>query len=127
MFFRSQKPLSIKILIMYLISALLFLTSTDLHIHDLEAAATAEHGSAVSISTISSGLLSSSIEKEIKVSPDGALELQHINFNLIAIFLFIALVALFIRHSFIPRIREINALLPNLQFYGTPPLRAPPF
>ena len=126
MFFGSQKQLSIKILIMYLISALLFLTSIELHIHTLEKAAAAEHGSAVSISSVSPDLLSSNIDKEIKVSPDGALKIKHNSFNLIAIFLLIALVALYIRHSFITRIREINALLPRLLFHGTPPLRAPP-
>lgn len=126
MFFSSKKQLSVKIMIMYLISALLFLTSIELHIHTLETAATAEHGSAVSISALSADLLSSNIDKEIKVSPDGALKIKYNSFSLAAIFMLIALVALYIRHSFITRIREINARLPSLLFHGTPPLRAPP-
>ncbi|MFK5914113.1 MAG: hypothetical protein QM484_07045 [Woeseiaceae bacterium] len=112
---------------MYLISALLFLTSIELHIHTLETAATAEHGSAVSISSLSSDILSSDIDKEIKVSPDGALKIKYNSFNFIAIFLIIALFTLYIRHSsFITRIRKVNSLLPSLPFHGTPTLRAPP-
>lgn len=52
--YKKDKPLSTRLLIIYLISALLFLLSNQLHIHTWKAAVSAEHGSAVAILRIRS-------------------------------------------------------------------------
>jgi len=124
--FKSNKQRSTKMLVIYMISALLFLTFLELHIHTKEAASSADHGSAVSISSFLSDLTPAGASDEIKVSPDGALKVNQGNFDILAVFLLVALLAVFIFYTRIGRFREINALLPNLPFYGTPPLRAPP-
>ena len=111
---------------MYMISALLFLTFTDLHIHTKEAAATADHGSAVSISSLSDELKPTGTSDEIKVNPDGALKINQGSFNILAVFLLVALLAIFLFYTLVGRIREINSLISSLPFQGTPPLRAPP-
>ena len=111
---------------MYMISALVFLTFTDLHIHTKEAAATAEHGSAVSISSLIDELKPTGASDEIKVNPDAALKANQVNFDILVVFLMVALLAIFLFYTLVGRLREINSLIPRLPFQGTPPLRAPP-
>jgi hypothetical protein len=128
---RFDKQLSIKVLIIYMISTLLFLTSIELHIHTqetaaLETAALEGHGAAVSISSLSSELMPPGTGDEIKVSPDGVLKLQQNSFSFPAIFLLVALVAAITCYSFFTRLRVLNSQLPNTPFHGAPLLRAPP-
>ena len=123
---KNKKQLSIKMLIMYTITALLFLTSVELHIHTPETAATVEHGVAVDISSLASNLMHQGGSDEIIVSPDGALKVKQSSVSLLAIFLLIAVMAAVLCRTFIGRLRENQTRLPILPFYGTPPLRAPP-
>lgn len=123
---KHQKQLSIKILVIYMISALLFLTSIDLHIHTDEAAALESHGSAVSISSLASNFLPESENNEITISPDGVLKIKQIDADVLTVFILIAVLLTFLCRSFITRLRESDTLLPIIPFHGTPPLRAPP-
>ena len=124
--FRSNKQLPMKLLIMYMISALLFLTFTDLHIHTKKAATTADHGSAVSISSLSDELTPSGTSDEIKVNPDGALKINQDSLNILAVFLLVTLLTILLFFTLIHRCCESDSLAYDLPFYGTPPLRAPP-
>ncbi len=123
---KINKQLSIKMLIIYMITALLFLTSVELHIHTPETAATVEHGVAVDISSFASNLMHQGGSDEIIVSPDSALKVKQSSVSLLAIFLLIAVMAVVLCRTFIGRLRENQTRLPILPFYGTPPLRAPP-
>jgi len=122
---RSDKQLSIKALIIYMISSLLFLSSIELHIHTNEAAASADHGFSVSITQLSSDLTNASALDEIGVSPDGMLKVNHSALNVLAVFLLLALLIVVFSQIYISRIRNTHATL-ELPFYGTPTLRAPP-
>ncbi|NOQ88211.1 MAG: hypothetical protein GQ550_04745 [Gammaproteobacteria bacterium] len=121
-----QKQLSIKMLVIYMITALLFLTSIEIHIHDQQAAATADHGSAVSISSLANDLLPEGSSDEITVSPDGARIVKQSSVDLFAVFLLIAVMLTVLCRTFIGRLRESHTQLPVIPFHGTPPLRAPP-
>ncbi len=123
---KNKKQLSIKMLIMYVIAALLFLTSVEVHIHTQETAATVEHGFAVDISSFASDLMSEGSSNEIIVSPDSVLKVKQSSVSMLAIFLLIAVMAAVLCRTFIGRLRESHTRLPILPFYGTPPLRAPP-
>jgi len=123
---KNNKQLSIKMLIMYVITALLFLTSVELHIHTQETAATVEHGFAVDISSFASNLMHQGNSNEIIVSPDSVLKVKQSSVNLLAIFLLIAVLAATQCRTFISRVRESHTRLPIIPFHGTPPLRAPP-
>ena len=123
---KNKKQLSIKMLIMYMITALLFLSSVELHIHTPETAATVEHGFAVDISSLASNLMHQGNSDEIIVSPESALKVKQSSVSLLAIFLLIAVFATVLCRTFIGRLRESHTRLPILPFYGTPPLRAPP-
>ena len=122
----QQKQRSVKMLVIYMITALLFLTSFEIHIHDQEAAAAADHGVAVSISSIANDLLPEGSSDEITVSPDGALKIKQSSVDLLAVFLLIAIMATVLCRTFIGRLREGHTQLPFIPFHGTPPLRAPP-
>ena len=124
--FRSNKQLSARVLIMYMISALLFLTSIELHIHTQDAAASADHGRAVSISSFSSELAADSTEDEIQVSPDGVIKVSQGGIQLLAVLLLVAIVLFAVCRNCIARWRDSHRLLPVIPFHGTPPLRAPP-
>ena len=127
MMIRSSKQHYARWLIMYMITALLFLTSIDLHIHTREAAASADHGLAVSISSFSAELsMAGNAGDEIKVSPDGVLKVSQGTINLLAVLLLIAIMVVCCCRSCIARLRDSHALLPVIPFHGTPPLRAPP-
>ena len=121
-----QKQQSTKMLVIYMITALLFLTSFEIHIHDQQAAASADHGFAVSISSISNNLMPEGNNDEITISPDGVLKVKQSSINLLAVFLLIAIMATVLCRTFIGRLRESHTQLPFIPFHGTPPLRAPP-
>ncbi len=126
MTYKAYKQFSIKVLMLYLISTLLFLSSIDLHIHTKKAAAVEDHGSAVSITKFTSNLFNFDTSDEIEVSPDGMLEVQHTTPDLLAVFLLLVLViAVFTRIS-VYSIDNTSAKL-GLPFFGFPSLRAPPF
>ena len=122
--FRKQQ--SVKMLVIYMITALLFLTSVEIHIHSQEAAATADHGFAVSISSVANELMPENSTDEIIVSTDSALKVKQNTVNLLAIFLLIAVMVTVLCRTFIGRLREGHTQLPVIPFHGTPPLRAPP-
>ena len=121
-----KKQLSTKMLIMYVITALLFLTSVEVHIHTQETASTVEHGFAVDISSFASDLMPDGSSNEIIVSPDSVLKVKQSSVSLLAVFLLIAVVAAVLCRTFICRLRESQTRLPLIPFRGTPPLRAPP-
>jgi len=123
------KAFSIKLLIMYMISALLFLSSIELHIHTHESAVFADHGAAVSFTSLSDDFSSNfaiqASTTEIEVSPDGMLKAHQSVPSVLAIFILLVLIA----STFIPvsysRVRKTQSST-ELPFYGTPALRAPP-
>ena len=123
---KNKKQLTIKMLIMYMISALLFLSSVELHIHTQETAATVEHGFAVDISSLASNLMHQGSSDEIIVSPDSVLKVKQSSISMLAVFLLIAVMVAVLCRTFIGRLRESQTRLPIIPFYGTPPLRAPP-
>ncbi len=121
-----QKQRSIKMLVIYMITALLFLTSVEIHIHDQETAAAADHGFAVSISSLTNDLLPEGSSDEITVSTESVLKIKQDTVNLLAVFVLIAVMLTVLCRTFIGRLREGHAQLPVIPFHGTPPLRAPP-
>ena len=121
-----QKQRSIKMLVIYMITALLFLTSVEIHVHDQEAAVAADHGFAVSISSFTNDLMPEGNSDEITISPDGVLKIKQGSINLLAVFLLIAVMVTVLCRTFIGRLRESHTQLPVIPFHGTPPLRAPP-
>ncbi len=122
----SQKQQSAKMLVIYMITALLFLTSVEIHIHDQDAATTADHGFAVSISSLATDLAPAGASDEITVSSESVLKIKQGNQTLLAIFLLIAIMVTVLCRTFIGRLREGHTQLPVIPFHGTPPLRAPP-
>jgi len=122
----ANKQRSVKMLVIYMISALLFLTSIELHIHTQEEAFIADHGSSVSISSFVANVTTDGMTDEITVSPDGVLKIKQLSFSLFFILLFIGVVAVVQRCIRITRIRVSNSQIPYIPFQGTPPLRAPP-
>ena len=123
---KQRKQLSIRMLIIYMITALLFLTSVKLHIHTGEHASAVDHGQAVSISSIASDLTADGVNDEVNVSPDSLLKLKQGSESLYAVFLLIAVMLAVLCRTFIGRLRESHTQLPFIPFHGTPPLRAPP-
>lgn len=112
-----------------MISALLFLSSIELHIHTHEAAASADHGAAVSITSLpndfSSQIAAQKSASEIEVSPDSILHAHQNASNILAIFLWLVFfVSIFIAVGISRNRKSINFI--QLPFYGTPALRAPP-
>jgi hypothetical protein len=123
---KHRKQLSIKMLIIYMVTALLFLTSVDVHIHTQETAATADHGSGVSISSFADDFMVADSHDEITVSADSALKVKQSTVSLFAVFLLITVMLTVLCRTFIGRLREGHAQLPLIPFHGTPSLRAPP-
>jgi hypothetical protein len=111
---------------MYMIMALLFLASVELHIHTAESASTADHGSAVSISSFTDDLMAEGSGDEINVSPDGVMKVKQDDISVFAVFLLVAVMLAVLCPTFIGRLRGSHALLPLAPFYGAPSLRAPP-
>ena len=123
---KHRKQLSIKMLIIYMVTALLFLTSVEVHIHTQDTSVTAGHGAAVSISSFADGLMAADGSDEITVSADSALKVKQSTVSLLAVFLLIAVMLTVLCRTFIGRLREGHTQLPLIPFHGTPPLRAPP-
>ena len=123
---KSHKQLSVKMLIMYMVTALLFLTSVEIHIHDQDTAATADHGFAVSISSLTNDLMPESSSDEITISPESVLKVKQDSLSVLAVFMLIAVMLTVLCRTFIGRLRESHTQLPVIPFHGTPPLRAPP-
>ena len=121
-----KKQLASKTLIMYIVSALLFLTFVELHIHTQENSVSEVHGVAVSISTLADGLAQKTHTDEISVKPDSILKSNPISASMLAIFLLLSFPVTTLSRVFIGRLREAYKLLPAVPFHGTPPLRAPP-
>jgi len=113
-------------LIMYVVAALLFLTSVELHIHTHEAAPAAEHGFAVSISSLDSNFVPQLASEEINVGTDSVLRVDYDTFSVVAVFILLALLLVVWRQTFVGRLREQYARLASLPFCGLPLLRAPP-
>ena len=113
-------------LVIYMITALLFLTSIDIHIHNQEAAASADHGLAVDISAVTGDLSPEGSSDEITVSPESVLKVKQNTISLFAVFLLIAVMVTVLNRTFIGRLRESHTQLPIIPFHGTPSLRAPP-
>ena len=111
---------------MYMVSALLFLTFVELHIHTQEAALSETHGFAVSMSNLTGDLAAIDATDEISVSPDSLLKIKENNTSVLAIFMLIAVLVSILCCAFIGRMREGHKLLPIIPFHVTPPLRAPP-
>ncbi len=125
---RFRKQNQAQILIMYLISALLFMTSVDLHIHAGDESVLMEQSpSAVHIGTIADKFAVDQNNDEVNISPNGVLKSSFNNFVVLAaIFLLATLIVACSRFDCIGRLREIPPRLTSLAFHGTPPLRAPP-
>ncbi|MCW8934514.1 MAG: hypothetical protein OQK98_07295, partial [Gammaproteobacteria bacterium] len=115
----SGKQLSINALIIYMISALLFLCSIELHIHTGDTAANADHGHAVSITSLSNNLDNLNISDEIEVSPDGMLKIKHSAPNMLAIFLVLTFICTLFMQILILRTRDQH-FTSKLPFFGTP-------
>ncbi len=122
----NNKQHSIKMLVMYMITALLFLTFVEVHIHTQNTAATVEHGVAVDISSIADNIKREGGNNEIIVSPESALKAKQSSVSLLAVFLLIAVLAAIRCRTFIGRLRESHTCIPIIPFRGTPPMRAPP-
>jgi len=112
-----------------MITALLFLSSIELHIHTHEAAITADHGSAVSITSLpdilSSSLVAEQSAAEIEVSPDGMLHAHQSAPNALTIFIFLVFVIAVFVAVFYSRTSKTYCLA-ETPFFGFPSLRAPP-
>ena len=121
----SKQPAT-RILISYMVCALLFLTSFDLHIHAHHGKVSMDDTSAVHISSVAGEIASDDNADEININPHGLLKLNENSFSLIAVFLLITLVAAYCFFACVARLRDIHARLPRLPFHGTPTLRAPP-
>lgn len=113
-------------IIMYVITAVLFLMSFTLHIHTQAEASTQDHGAAVSISAITAELSQDEVSGEIVINPDSVIKAEHINIAMLAVFLLVAVLLTALCRTFIGRIRQSRCLLPARPFQGAPLLRAPP-
>jgi len=109
-----------------MISALLFLTFIEVHIHTSIGAATADHGNAVSISSLDTALLPSGSTDEIKVSPDRMLKAKQDIVGLAAVFLLIVITLIILTQAIIGRLREGPIHYLVILSHRSPPLRAPP-
>lgn len=122
----SRRQLPMKTLVLYMISALLFLTVIEVHIHNSIGAATADHGFAVSISSLDTALLPTGSSDEIKVSPDGMLKAKQNIVSLNAVFWPVVILLIILTQAIIGRLREDPIHYPEILFHRSPPLRAPP-
>ncbi|PCI68761.1 MAG: hypothetical protein COB26_07350 [Piscirickettsiaceae bacterium] len=108
-----------------MISALLFLTFVEVHIHNSFGAANADHGHSVSISSLDTALLGDSAD-EIKVSPSGMLKAKHNIVNFGAVFLLVVTLLIVLTQVIIWQFRESSIRYFVILFHRSPPLRAPP-
>ena len=125
----NGKQVSTRLLIIYLISALLFLTSFRLHIHPQDGSVvSADTGSLIHVSAITGDILSPDQDDEISISPSGVLKAGYNNHDIIvAVFMLAILLTLQVAYACIARIRDSHTRVLRLPFFGTPALRAPPF
>ena len=123
---KKHQQFTARMLIMYVVAALLFLTSVELHIHTHEAAPVAEHGFAVSISSLDSNFVPNLVSEEINVGTDGVLKIEHDTVSFMAVFMLVAVVLVALRQIFVGRLRENYVRILTIPFRGLPPLRAPP-
>lgn len=123
--FNLCKKISIKVLIMYLVSTLVFLSSIDLHIHTDKVAAFEDHGFSVSITSLTSNQLNFDTADEIEVSPDGMLKVQDGAPDILVIFLLLAIIVAVFSRLYILRSHNTCRIF-ALPFYGSPSLRGPP-
>ncbi len=124
---RFRKQNQTLMLIMYLISALLFMSSVDLHIHAGDASVSVEQSSsAVHISTLADKFAVAQNSDEVNISHNGVLKSGFNSFVVLAVFLLAALILACCRFDCTGRLRDISPRLVRLAFHGTPPLRAPP-
>jgi hypothetical protein len=118
---------STRMLIMYLVSALLFLTSVKLHIHAHGDSVAANQASPViHISSVTGNLDTRDQKAEINISPLGVLKASPNVIIMIAVFLVAILVAILSLFECVIRIRDFQTRLPGPPVFGTPLLRAPP-
>ncbi len=123
---KNHQKLTARMLIMYVVAALLFLTSVELHIHTHEAAPAAEHGFAVSISSLDSNFVPHLASEEINVGTDSVLRIERDTVSFVAVFILIAMILIALQRTFVGCLRENYVRLSRLPFCGLPPLRAPP-
>lgn len=114
-------------MVIYMIFALLFLSSLKVHIHTGDAAVLADHGAAVSISDFSSqDALTNTLIGEIEINPDGLIKLvkKVVGFALILLAVVLA-IPLVCRDCIRQKLVFIFPRQ-SLPFFGAPILRAPP-
>jgi len=121
----QQQPLQTKAIILYMISALLFLAFVEVHIHNSIGAVNAYHGHAVSISSLDTALLGDSAD-EIKVSSSGTLKAKHNTVNFGALFLLVVTFFIVLSQAIIWQFREGSIRYFVILYHRSPPLRAPP-
>ena len=126
MLLTNNKRMTTRLLVLYLISALLFITSIRLHVHVNDDAIAAEQSSHIHISSVTGNLGSADTNDEVNISPLGVLKSSQNDFSVMAVFLLAILVAVLSSYICIARLREIQTRYPRLPFYGSPSLRAPP-
>ena len=124
--FIKGKQFQKSVLIMYMISALLFLMSIDLHIHVHGDKVYMPQELAVHISSIAEKLTPDDDRNEVNISPNGVLKLNQNSLNVIAVIMLATLIAVLCYFECVARLREKRSRLPRLPFHGTPTLRGPP-
>jgi hypothetical protein len=124
--FRNNSSLSQRLLIIYMIGALLFLFSTHLHIHSKKSSLTSEHGAAVSISSLVNDVIKADMTGQIQVSPDGLLKHEPQRLKLLAVFILLALVTFSIPETYLRRFSDTGQRPAPRPDFCTPLLRAPP-
>jgi len=125
--FSNNKQLTTRLLVIYLVSALLFITSIRLHVHVNADTVASEQSSQIHISSVTGKLGSPDSDDEINISPLGVLKSNQNDLSLMAVFLLALLVAVLSSYMCIARLRGIHTRYPWLPFYGAPSMRAPPF
>lgn len=124
---RHNSSLQYRLLVMYMISALLFLMSTQLHIHSKEAAASADHGAAVSVSSLINDVIQVKTGDQININPDGILKSKPVNTGIPLLFLLVTLLLFDTQQNcWRCRLSRTRHILPATADYGTPLLRGPP-
>lgn len=124
--FKDNSNLSHRLLITYMISSLLFLLSTNLHIHSKETLITSDHGAAVSISSLVNDVIQADMGDQIKVNPDAMLKEKPTVIQILAVFMLVAMLALCTPDICVKRLQITRGRHPDTPYYCMPLLRAPP-
>jgi hypothetical protein len=122
----NSKTFSTQMLIMYLISALLFMTSIDLHIHADVSSLSADKLTPVHISSIADSFTATDDSGEININHQSVLKDGQGKLVVLAAILLTLMVAALFFYECIGRIVNTRVQLYQLPFLGTPPLRGPP-